>query len=387
MALQTFNANDLVYTVSPEPPLQEGRKTWAVVQARLIDEITGLPPEGEITVQSSFSGVSPRVATGGLVALAGIPVRVFPSLRLHGYTVPITIQAAGCVPVFRNVPIVQTLNFPDTFAPVDLGTLGLHRLPVVVSGRVMLNSGTALQGIAGATVTLTGLWQAPPPANLIVPPSPPDLISLAPGLYFDHPLALTQIQGLNFSGVPGPDKQLLGQAVAGQISLRLSDRKQIAAGDVLAIDALDAERTEYLTIHSLLGASTDDQPATITLESPLQSLHRPGAIVHKVQFVNVGVVTPLTKDATAGDICLFLNGVGNLAGASLISIQTAGNPTEYHAVSYFSALSDAQGFFRLPPLSRVAQCALHSHDGVHTDIDSTFSPNYAAGINRIDFVY
>jgi hypothetical protein len=387
MALQTFNANDLVYTVSPELPLQDGRKTWAVVSARIFDEITGLPPESDITIQSSFSGISPRTAPGGLVGFAGIPVRAFPSLKLTGYIVPIAIQAEGYIPVFRDVPIAQNAAFPDAFVPTDLGTLGLHRLPAVITGRVMLNTGTELQGIALATIKLTGIWQTPPPANMIVPPAPPDLISLTPGIYFDRALAGTQVQGLNFLGAPGPDKQLLQEAEAGQTSLYLSDRMLMAAGDVLAIDAQDAERTEYITIQSLAGASTADQPATITLDTPLHSVHRPGAIVHKVQFANVGVVTLLSRDATAGDVCLFVNGVGNLGGASLISVQSAGHPTEYHAVSYFGGLSDAQGFFRLPGLSRVAQCAFRSHDGVHADIDITFSPDYSEEANRIDFVY
>lgn len=387
MTLQTLTANDLVYTVSLERPCQDGRKMWAVLRAQLIDEITGLPPESDISIQSPFSGLSPRVAPGGLVGFAGIPVRVFPKLKLSGYTVPITIQAEGYIPVNRDVTIAKNSVFPDTFVPVDLGQVDLHRLPVAIAGRVAFNTGTAFQGIAGASITLTGIWQTPPPANMIVPPSPPDLISLTPGLYFDRTVAAAQIQGLKFLGAPDPDKQLLQEAKAGQTALHLSDRKQIAVGDVLAIDTQDEERTEYLTIKSLAGASTDAQPATITLDTPLRFVHRSGAISHKVQFANVGVVTHLTRDATAGDACLFLNGIGNLGGATLISAQTAGKPTEYHAVSYFNAISDPQGFYRLPGLSRIAQCAFRSHDGAHADINVTFSPDYTEQINRVDFIY
>jgi hypothetical protein len=60
---------------------------------------------------------------------------------------------------------------------------------------------------------------------------------------------------------------------------------------------------------------------------------------------------------------------------------------EYHAASYFQAVSDAQGFFRFPPLSRVAQCVLHCHDGVHADQDVNHRPDYGSEISRIDFVY
>jgi hypothetical protein len=206
-------------------------------------------------------------------------------------------------------------------------------------------------------------------------------------LYVDRLQAGTTVQGLGFLGAPGPDKQLLQDATAGLNLLRLSDRKQISSGDILAIDAQDPERTEYISINTVTGASTDDQPALITLDAPLRSVHRQGSVVHKVQFTNAGVPTLLTSDAIAGDVCLFLNSVGNLSSAPFLSLQSGGVPTEYHATGYFNAVSDAQGFFRLPPLSRVAQCGLRSHDGAHTDLSVTYTPDYSQEVSRIDFVY
>jgi hypothetical protein len=206
-------------------------------------------------------------------------------------------------------------------------------------------------------------------------------------LYVDRPQAGTQVQGLGPLGAPGPDKQLLQEAGAGQSSLRLSDQSLIGNGDILAIDAADAERTEYITIHSIAGASTPDQPATIALDAPLRSTHRPGAVVHKVQFLNVGVPTQPTRDAIAGDVCLFVNSVASLGSAGFVAISTGGGAPEYHATGYFSAVSDAQGFFRWPPLSRVAQCALRAHDGVHADLDQTLTPDYPEQVSRIDFVF
>jgi len=387
MALQTFDANDVVYSVSPEPELPLGLQTWAVLRARVLDEITGRPPDGAVSITSTFSGISPRSATGGMVGFAGIPVRAFPQLKLMAYVVPIQIVADGYILIRRNVHIPVTPNFPDAFAPVDLGDLQLHRMPTLISGRVVLNTGTAQQGVAGAVVSLTGIWRTPPPANLVVAPDPPNLVSLTPGAYWDRNAVGSQVQGLNFLGAPGPDKQLLLQAFPDQFELRLSDRHLIAPNDILAIDTADSARTEYITIQTIAGFSTDDQPATITLNSPLRWVHRPGAIVHKIQFQNVGAPTPLTQDAIAGDICLFPTNLGSLGGAPLLSIQSGPNPVEYHAAAYFQATSDAQGFFRLPAISRVAQCGLHVHDGVHTDIDVAYRPDYDDEVSRIDFVY
>ena len=388
MALEIFNANDVVYTISAEPELPDGMKTWAVLEALLVDEITGQPPLGPVNLQPSFPGISPRVAPGGKIGFAAIPIRAFPLLRLKNYPLSFTIEADGYIPVLRNETIVADPGFPGSFSRLDLGTLKLHRQPTRIAGRVALNTGIAMKAISGATVTLTGLWRTAPPATMVVPPDSPDLVSLNPGLYFDRAKASAQVQGLSFQGAPGPDKQLLLEAPAGRRLLRLSDRKLINAGDILAIDTQDPERTEYIAIESLAGASTDDQPASITLDSSLRSIHRQGAIVHKVQFQNQGAVAQLASDAIAGDVCLFLNSVGSLGAAPFLSLQGGGAPAkEYHAANYFNAVSDAEGFFRLPPLSRVAQCRLRAHDGVHADLDVTCAPDYSQEASRIDFVY
>jgi hypothetical protein len=387
MTLQTFDANDITYTVSPEPESPLGFRTWAVIRGRLLDEINGQPPEGAIRLDSPFSGISSRVGSGGMVGFAGIPVRAFPQLKTVAYTVPVSIEPDGYIPLFRNVPVPLDANFPANFTPSDMGDLLLHRLPTIVEGRVVLNTGIASSAIAGAVISLTGLWRTPPPANLVVPPDPPDLVSLNPGIYFDRAAAGSQVQGLNFAGPPGPDKQLLQDAASSQSQLLLSDRKLIAPNDVLAIDTVDPAHTEYIAIQTIVGASTDDLPARITLVSALRCKHRQGATVHKVQFANVGAPIALTQDTIAGDVCLFVNGVGTLASAPLLSVQQGANPVEYHSASYFMATTDGQGFFRFPPLSRVGQCAFHCHDGAHPDQDVTFRPDYNDEVSRIDFVY
>src|SRR5260221_1923014 len=178
MALETFNANDLVYTVSPEPELPDGMKTWAVLEALLVNEITSQSPLGAVKLQTSFTGLSPRVAPGGKVGFAAIPVLVFPLLRLKNYPVSFTIQADGYIPLLRNETILSSLAFPGSFTPLDLGTLKLHRLPTLIAGRVVLNTGIAVQAIAGATITLTGLWRESTSPHPVLPPDPPH-----PGLF------------------------------------------------------------------------------------------------------------------------------------------------------------------------------------------------------------
>lgn len=387
MALETYNANDIDYTVSPEPELPIGLRPQAVIRGRLLDEMTNQPSVGAISIDSSYAGISPRVGSGGLVGFAAIPARAFPELKNAPVSVPVNLLANGYLPLLRNVPILQDVNFPSSFSIGDMGDLLLHRLPTVISGRVLLNTGTAATAIAGATITLTGVWRSLPPANLVVAPTPPDLVSLNPGIYADRSAAGSQVQGLKFLGVPGPDKNLLNDAIAAQSQLALSDRHLIAPNDILAVDTADPERTEFVTIQTVTGASSDDLPAIVTLASPLRSDHRQGATVHTVQFQNVGPVIVLSDDAIAGDVCIFVNGVANLASSPFLSVTQGVMPTEYHSAAYFQTTSDAQGFFRLPPISRVAQCGLRCHDGVHTDLDVLHCPNYETEVSRIDFAY
>jgi hypothetical protein len=387
MALETYNANDIVYTVSPEPELPIGLRPQAVIRGRLLDEMTNQPSAGAVYIDSPYAGISPRVGSGGLVGFAAIPVRAFPNLKNAPVSVPVSLLADGYLPLFRDVPILQDMNFPESFSGGDMGDMLLHRLPTVISGRVLLNTGTAATAIPGAAITLTGVWRSLPPANLVVPPAPPDLVSLSPGIYSDRSAAGSQVQGLKFLGTPGPDKTLLHDAMADQPQLMLSDRHLIAPNDILAIDTADAERTEFVSIKTVTGASTDDLPAQVTLASPLRSSHRQGATVHKVQFQNVGPVIALSDDAIAGDVCIFVNGVANLASAPFLSVTQGTMPTEYHSVGYFQTTSNTQGFFRLPSISRIAQCELRCHDGVHTDLDILHCPNYEAEVSRIDFAY
>jgi hypothetical protein len=102
-----------------------------------------------------------------------------------------------------------------------------------------------------------------------------------------------------------------------------------------------------------------------------------------------GFSNPLIRDAQAGDSCLFLNSMTDLATATVIEVQGApGDPVEFHRVARFEATSDVDGYYRLPLLSRVAQLEIQADDGgAHPVITRTFAPNYEDRENRIDFVF
>ena len=81
MPRRVVEVDGRTYVFSPDdqPPL--GGRLWALVRARLIDEMTGQPPAGPITLVSDMSFASPRVASDGIVGLIGIPQQSFPRSR------------------------------------------------------------------------------------------------------------------------------------------------------------------------------------------------------------------------------------------------------------------------------------------------------------------
>ena len=53
----------------------------------------------------------------------------------------------------------------------------------------------------------------------------------------------------------------------------------------------------------------------------------------------------------------------------------------------FSVSSDAAGYYRLPPLSRVAQLELRAERGALIPIQMEFRPDYRVRENRLDFTF
>jgi hypothetical protein len=387
MIHQTFVVNGQSYTISPDGDLSPGQRPWALISAKIIDELTGVPPKGAVGVVCEIPELFPRVSSDGLVGLAGVPLRAFSRLASQNYTVDLTIQASGYIPLRATVTVLSIPNFPNSFSPTDLGKVILHRRATTIKGRAGLAAGITFTPIPGATVTITDLWRTLPPAHLAVPPELPSMVSLKPPLYFARTAAAGLVRGRDMVLAAAQDKLLREDAPAGAQLLRLSDRVNLNIGDIIAVEPADPGRIEYMTIQRIAGASTADQPAEITLTYPLMNSHQRTGIVRRATPQPPGVTTPLAHDAIVGDSCVFLTTLNNLGPASVVELLGGNPPSEYHAASRFIATTDADGYYRLPPLSRVAQCDIQAHDGVHPDVSTTFVPNYDTPENRLDFAY
>ena len=380
-------AESATYTVSSDDPPSLGGRTWGLVGAHLVDETTGEPPRGRVTVQCAQPGLAPSVAGNGFAGLVGVPQDALSLLATTSYVFDVTFIADGYLPAPVSVTVPLDLTFPVTFTPVQLGDLSLHRQPVVVQGRTVLAAAGATAPIPGATVAITGIWNTPPPANIAVPPSPPNLLSLSPPLYFPRTAGTGKLRRREMVPVIGADKMLVAWANLGDTALQLSDRVGLSVGDLLVIDEIDPDLTEYLPVIAIAGFSTPAQPATITTACPLASRHPFGAVVRKVTPQPPGPNRQCSRDSIAGDTCFFLTTLSGLAAVHVAEISGGVPPAEYHALRRFYATSDVQGYFRLPPLSRVAQVEVQATDGVHAPVKIVYSPDYTESENRIDFVF
>lgn len=386
MSRRVIQLEDRTILFSPDDPTPLAGRLQALLKMRLIDELTSEPPDTRLTIKVSERGFIPRVASGGIAGLVGIPQQVFPNLNMQDYFVHLTIQAEGYVTRSEVVKAPQDITYPATFTPPQLN-LELHRAPVVISGRIIRFIGNTTTPLAGASVGVTGIWRTPPPSNVVVPPDQANLVSLQPPLYTDRAAVTQFMRHRDLPPSIGADKTLLDDAAPGANPIRLSDRQGLGAGDILLIDAGQPDLAEFIAINTVPVASPADHPALITMDQPVIYAHRRDAVVKKVNPQPFGAQRQCAVNAIAGDVCVFLDALTGLQAAREVQITGPPGPDEYHKLMRFSVTSGADGYYRLPPLSRVAQLEIHAEKviGAQT-LKATviFRPDYRQRENRLD---
>jgi hypothetical protein len=253
----------------------------------------------------------------------------------------------------------------------------------------MRPDGDVTMPLAGATVSITGIWRTRPSVKITVPPpDPPNLVSLRPPLYANRAAVSGLFQPHDLAPVAGNDKFLLEEVMAGANPIRLSNPQNLDPGDILLIDAGQPDIAEFLVINAISGVSTADQPAQITLDFPVVRAHRRNAVVQEVFSQPLGTTKQFTVEALAGDTCIFLTDIIGLAAVSEVQIAGGTSFDEYHHMRVFSVTSDADGYYRLPPLSRVAQLEIQAKKIIGAQTFSTpkieFCPDYNARENHLD---
>jgi hypothetical protein len=381
-------ADGLRYTFCPDDPPRAADRWRAIVRALVRDEITQLSPDVEITVKTTAVGPWPRVASDGLVGLIGNPARLYPGLDAAMVDIPFSIEAPGFLRRELDAILGPIAGFPDAFAPADVGTVLMHRTAIVMRGRAVRVTGIAPTAQAGVAVSLAGVWSTFPPPD-VVPDTviePPNLASLHPGFYSDRQSSVDGVHRRNLVLAVGEEKTLLLPAARGDSTVRVSDRKNLVAGNVLAFETARPDRVEYVLIAKVVGASTDDQPATVTLAYPLALGHAQGTTCVRATPQAPGADNLLTRDGIPGDRVVFAAALTGITDGVVVEASGGATP-EYQTARLYAAVSDADGFYRLPPISRVASVKLRAQRLGLTTQEPVTSPDYRRYENLVDVIF
>lgn len=363
MSCRLESAGDAQWTFCPEPFLVNGARLCALVRARLLDEISGhpvLPDAVRVPDEQLAMHVHPRLGSGGIAGLVGVPLAVFPRLASQSAELAMAVQVDGYLPLLLRAAFAAQPTFPQTFAGADLGTVAVHRRGVDLTGRVVVAGVPQAQALAGAVVVLEGLWpQAPlPGTSLAASMQQPFAVGLSAGLARDW--AAGQAEPCDEVPDVANAKTLNRPAPLGSTRLRLSDRRVLAAGTPLLIDADDPGRAEVIAVQSVDTSLDDGQECWIVLEDPTRHLHRSPARVVPLGLAAVPGTRTLSRPAAAGDAVAFFTQAPPWAGGRLVRLTAGAAPPEYRRVSRYEATADGQGHFRLPLLSRLALVQLRA---------------------------
>lgn len=390
MNCRVETSSTLAWGFCPDAVPAAADRMRVIVSARLLDEESGEPIAVAVTLTTSAPGLQSRIAGGGLVGLVGRPARLFPTLDVDAVPLTMRVAAPGYVPLELAVILGPIPAFPGQFAPLELGDVALHRAAVELSGRTLRRNGLAPLVVAGANVEVAGFWAGFPPANVnpATVMAPPNLISLAPPVYGRRGAGLTTVRRRDLLPVAGQEKRLLLPVAAGQRRLRLPDRIGLAINGLLTIDRDDPAHREHLLISDVDGGSSADQAAWITLAHPLAHLHRQGAVCQPANLAAPGPLNALARDAIAGDVTIFTTNLTGLADRITIEISGGAGAVEFHEARLYRVVSDAEGFFRLPPLQRAAMVLIHSDRlGLPTPADERFAPDYRQADNHLTVLF
>jgi len=386
MSRRNIQLDDRIVIFSPDDPVPLVDRIQALFKLRITDELTTKPPQTTINLRVEEKGFTPRVASDGLAGLVGIPQQVIPQLNAQSYPITLTVSAAGYLTRELNEEIPQDLSFPQHFSAHEL-ELSLHREPVTISGRTVRVEGNASTPLPNAQLSVTGIWRVAPPSNAVVPPDVPNIVAIRPPVYVDRSATTQTLQPVDLTAAAVGDKRLVNNVSPGIDSIQLSDRQGLAAGGVLRIDVDQPDLTEFIEIKSVQATSSPDQPTLITLNQKLSQAHQRDALVKLALPQPAGIQRPFTVDATAGDTCIFLDDLVGLPTGQTVQITGVADKDEFHTVSTLSVFSDAQGYYRLPPLSRVAQLEIHAERTVGTqtfEVITIFRPDYRLRENHLD---
>lgn len=358
----------------------------AVAFGHAVDECSGAAPGSVPRLVPDRSSLTPLAASDGAIALAGIPRAIWAAgtASLPGAA---TLLVEGYLPRDLAFALPAQPGFPDGVQRLAFGEVLLHRLPVVLRGRVMAGSGVPR---AGASVTLSGAWHRV--ADYTDDGSPATIGALAgigPGAARERsgPGARARVRDL----APQPQTAtLLAGALPGDEQLVLSDGIPLAPGSATEGLLLPGGGTapEFVQVDTVASPLAPDQ-VVASLRHPLARPLPPGAVLRRAVLTGAGAWANLQHDVLAGDRTLCLaTGAGLVTVGDWLEIDGGGAPAEIRALSRLSTTTDARGAFALPPLHRAALVRLAaSHAAEPLPVELTLNLDPALLPARADLLF
>jgi hypothetical protein len=151
-----------------------------------------------------------------------------------------------------------------------------------------------------------------------------------------------------------PVKTLVDDVAAEAIELRLSDGLSLNLNDVVAIDADDLGRREIVEIAQIVMPGTASDWVRVRINQPIAIPHRRGCMVRRLQAAVPNPAPSLNYAAERGDCALLFDTTG-IVGTHQIRLSDPPSRRSYHRLTVLETISDAQGFYRLPPLARAGR--------------------------------
>ena len=294
---------------------------------------------------------------------------------------------------------------PDTFATPPMVRVPMRRRAVSIVGRVVRrNTATGVTNpVSNAAVTVTDFWRTAaavrsnPSNGAMTDPTPANrqfAVSVSPGVLAERPAGASV--GPVVLPTANDDRRLSLASEAADARIEVDRRQNLQPAPaplpnrLLLVDATDPGASEYHTIATIAPATAGpSEPVSIGLTLSLARSHRAGAVVARL---NPGAFGPpghtLMSAAARGDRCLFLDAAIPLPAPATLRLSGGTAVDEFQTFAPLSVRSDANGYFRLPPIQRMARVAVTVDDGLgHVLPPIEIDPDYGEPEHRIDAAY
>lgn len=359
----------------------------ALVAGRALDEADARAVDGPMQLAIDRSTLTPSVESDGMFGWSGVPRAVWGGNATTALACRGAVEAPGFLPRRLDLVLPAQPGYPDVIQPLDLGDVELHRIPVELRGRVVAATGTPRPF---AQIDVSGLWHrsfdyidetSPSTIDTVAAVRPP-LARFRGGAGLRARVWMLSLQ---------PQRStLLDDVLPGTQRIRVSAGVPFAPGsatDVIAIAGL-GDTTEILHVDAIASPVTPDE-VLVDLRHPLAESHMRGGEVRNAQLTGAGGWSPIQHGVHAGDhsICLANGGVLATAG-DLIEVDGGGTPSEIATLSRVTAIADAGGFYRLPPLHRAALIRIRAqHAAEPQPAEATFILEPSLAALRGDIVF